>query len=273
MSQTNLTEEDYLRLHLESLERGEGSIKPISPPTPKMDTTRTSDLDYFSFDIQEFPPIFKDKSEINLLFRKFTSDEVDLIVNKIQTTKSYIILPFVSEMLKRKMNINVKPPFWFIPLVGYGNNSGSILYFCQDGIFNSFTSPYELSNTCHVDLWQEVSVESGYNGLFEDQNDDDRVSSLHISWYNQKSENNGDVNIVEFHGEEYGSTLRIVKAIWENAWKEVVDRSRETSEFLLGPPPNIESFNSWDDLLKWASDIDSDGGKVAKKAVPKVKKK
>jgi hypothetical protein len=55
MSQTNLTEEDYLRLHLESLERGEGSIKPISPPTPKMDTTRTSDLDYFSFDIQEFP--------------------------------------------------------------------------------------------------------------------------------------------------------------------------------------------------------------------------
>ena len=64
-----------------------------------------------------------------------------------------------------------------------------------------------------------------------------------------------------------------MKAIWENAWKEVVDRSRETSEFLLGPPPNIESFNSWDDLLKWASDIDSDGGKVAKKAVPKVKKK
>ncbi len=53
---TNLTEEDYLRIHLQNLEQNQSvSQEPVPPQVPKMDTSKSSDLNYFSFDINEFP--------------------------------------------------------------------------------------------------------------------------------------------------------------------------------------------------------------------------
>jgi hypothetical protein len=54
-----LTEEDYLRIHLQSLEN-DVNIEIPEPQisqqfTPNFNTNKTSDLHYFSFDIQEFP--------------------------------------------------------------------------------------------------------------------------------------------------------------------------------------------------------------------------
>jgi len=54
----NLSEEEYLRKHLEELEgsKGQSSNQP-QQPTPKVnvDSNRLSDLQYFSFDIKDFP--------------------------------------------------------------------------------------------------------------------------------------------------------------------------------------------------------------------------
>lgn len=207
----------------------------------------------YGLDKKPFPDVIQSKKDLDLLFRKFSAYEVDLIVNKIQKTKTYILLPFVKEILSREMDLSsFKPPFWFIPIVAYGNNISSILYFNQDGIYNTFKNDWSLSMVAHVDLWKDISVEPGYNGLFDDNSDDELLSSLKIEWYNPKTGNSGETNIVEFHGEQYGASLKILQAIWDFAWKDVVDRSRGANQFLLGPPPFLKSFDNWEQLLDWA---------------------
>ncbi|MEY4660973.1 MAG: hypothetical protein RLZZ42_925, partial [Bacteroidota bacterium] len=207
----------------------------------------------YGLDKKPFPNVASSKQELDLLFRKFTRDEVDLIVKKIKETKTYFFLPFIRELLRREIDLSgIKAPFWFIPVVGYGNDITSILYFTQDGIYNTFNSNSSLSLAAHVDLWKDLSVEPGYNGLFNDDSDDDVLSSLKINWFNPQSGNNGAINMVEFHGEDYGVTLEIVKAIWDYVWKDVVERSRNLPQFHLGPPPFLESFESWEELLSWA---------------------
>jgi hypothetical protein len=208
----------------------------------------------YPLDIIPFPNVFSSEEDKGKLFRNFSKEEVERIVRRIRSTGSLILLPFVREMLSRKISINLKPPFWFIPLVGYGNDIGSILYFCQDGFFNCYKGAYSLINICHVDMWKDISVQKGYNGLFDSHEDDDRLSSLRVEWHNPRSGNNGAINVVEFHGENKGCTLEIVKAIWDSAWKSVVERSKGSAQFLLGPPPNMETFNSWEELLRWAEE-------------------
>lgn len=55
----HLTEEDYLRIHLENLDTQTGfqpeEIISNAPPIPQFNSSKSSDLHYFSFDVQEFP--------------------------------------------------------------------------------------------------------------------------------------------------------------------------------------------------------------------------
>jgi hypothetical protein len=52
----NLSEEDYLKIHLEGIEGKSQKSEPIQQTiVNKMDTTKASDLHYFAFDISEFP--------------------------------------------------------------------------------------------------------------------------------------------------------------------------------------------------------------------------
>ena len=115
--------------------------------------------------------------------------------------------------------------------------------------------------TAHCDLWENISFEPGYNGLTDgwgyDNKDEDILSSLKIDFIHKG--NSGGVNVVETHGNEYVSTLPIVKAIWDNAWKRDIDNSKEAGCFLLGHPPIPEFFNSWEELLKWASSKNDNG--------------
>jgi hypothetical protein len=53
MSQTQMTEEDYLRKHLE---KTESKAKPAFEPAAKQkDSSRTTDLQYQAFDVSLFP--------------------------------------------------------------------------------------------------------------------------------------------------------------------------------------------------------------------------
>lgn len=51
----NLSEEEYLRKHIESLEGNKTSKAQSFQPEIKVDTSRASDLHYFAFDVKEFP--------------------------------------------------------------------------------------------------------------------------------------------------------------------------------------------------------------------------
>ena len=112
----------------------------------------------------------------------------------------------------------------------------------------------------HCDLWNDISCETGYNGLTDgwgyDVDDEDVLSSLRID-YKHKG-NFGCINVVETHSKDYASTLPAVQAIWDNVWNAVVQKSKAAGCFLLGPPPMPEFFNSWEELLKWAESDDGD---------------
>jgi hypothetical protein len=128
------------------------------------------------------------------------------------------------------------------------------MYFEQNGIYTNVESPTTIKNTVHVDKWDIVSCEKGYNGLEYDYDfdatDENVLTSLKIEFTHNGED--GVINVVETHGEQYASTLPIVLAIWENAWSDVVEISKETSGFQLGPPPMMQVFESWEELIEWS---------------------
>ena len=205
--------------------------------------------------IMNFPNIIQSKQDEDIIFRRFTKKEVDQIVKKIKKTGNVIYLNFIRTIMERKFDLRgMKSPFWFIPFTAYGWNFGGIMYFEQNGIYTNVEQPNSIKNTVHVDKWDTVTCEKGYNGLDLEyefvESDENILTSLKIEYTHNG--NDGAINIVETHGENYASTLPIVLAIWENAWCNVVDISKGTSGFQLGPPPMMEVFESWEQLIEWS---------------------
>lgn len=207
--------------------------------------------------IMNFPNVFENKEDEAIIFRRFTQKEVDQIVNKIKKSGDLIYLNFIRTILERKFDLRgMKSPFWFIPFTAYGWNFGGIMYFEQNGIYTNVNEPTSIKNTVHVDKWDVVSCEKGYNGLDYDYDfeatDETILTSLKIEYTHNGSD--GAINVVETHGEVYASTLPIVMAIWENAWKDVVETSKGMNGFQLGPPPMMHVFETWEELISWSNE-------------------
>lgn len=207
------------------------------------------------------------------LFRTFTENEIDSIVKKLKETRSCIYLTWINERLSTKLDIRgFKSPFWFMPFVCYGFDKGSFLIFEQNGIFTNYRESNEVTCILHVDLWENVSVEEGWNGFLdawidegyykeEDiEKDFKNITSMRISGTNPKNNQKININIVDTHGPGKKSTLHIIKAIWEYCWKETVEKNKNSSIYVL--PMNNEYFHSWNELLQWAqSDLGKSKGK------------
>jgi len=205
--------------------------------------------------IMNFPNIIENKEDESIIFRRFTQKEVDQIVKKIKKSGDIIYLNFIRTILERKFDLRgMKSPFWFIPFTAYGWNFGGIMYFEQNGIYTNVEHPTSIKNTVHVDKWNSVTCEKGYNGLDLDydfaETDENILTSIKIEYTHNEIE--GAINVVEIHGEKYASTLPIVLAIWDNAWSQVVESSKGTSGFQLGPPPMMQVFESWEELIEWS---------------------
>ena len=193
-----------------------------------------------------------------------------MIVNKIKSIGRLIYLPFVRKILDKRFDMRgMKNPFWFDPFIisGAFNGCGGLFYFEQNGFYQNtinqdgeWAEPFSMNCMAHVDCFSDLSVEKGYNNYWDnllDGEDEEKVTTLDIEWYNPSSGNSGFLSFIQTNGPEYSSTLPIVKAIWDNAWKGVVDSSKNGGCFFLGPPPFHEYFNSWSELLEWAgSDVD-----------------
>ena len=205
--------------------------------------------------IMNFPNIIENKEDESIIFRRFTQKEVDQIVKKIKKSGDIIYLNFIRTILERKFDLRgMKSPFWFIPFTAYGWNFGGIMYFEQNGIYTNVEHPTSIKNTVHVDKWNSVTCEKGYNGLDLDydftETDENILTSIKIEFIHNEIE--GAINVVEIHGEKYASTLPIVLAIWDNVWSQVVESSKGTSGFQLGPPPMMQVFESWEELIEWS---------------------
>ena len=214
-----------------------------------------------------FPNLSNSANVEKDLFRRFSEDEINLIVNKITSSKSCIYLTWINESLEAGIdNRGFKAPFWFMPFVCYGFDIGSFLFFEQNGIFTNYKNSDELTCVLHVDLWESISVEKGWNGLLDNwieegyyneedlELDNENITSLKIKGTHPNSGNEIVVNFVDTHGPGNKSTLHIIKAIWDNVWKDTVAENKDTSMFIL--PRNSEYFNSWDELLVWAKSED-----------------
>jgi hypothetical protein len=212
---------------------------------------------------QLFLNVFEDgEYKYEDLFRRFTHEEVTMIVEKIKSSGTLIYLPFVHRILSKKFDMRgLKIPFWFDPFIISAalDGVGGVFYFEQNGFYTNtingsgdWLDPNTLSSMGHVDCIVELDQEPGYNTYWEDylSDDSDVVTTMDMQWKNPASGNGGSLSFIQTNGSKYASTLPIVEAIWNYSWSEVVENSREAGCFLL--PSNCEYFDSWDDMLNWA---------------------
>ena len=191
------------------------------------------------------------------LFRKFTKEEVEKIVRKIECDEKIPYLVFVKKILESAMDLSgQKTPFWFIPFVITGRDSGVMLYFCQDGFWTNRKEPNILTQSCHSDwikmldvTWghaPEFVIEAGQDPTSEVDEDDVTTMQVKFRYENKKYE----FDIAELHGKGYGAQLRIIEAIW-GVWKTVVEESKDASSYMFDPAM-LKDFNSWQEVIDWA---------------------
>lgn len=222
-------------------------------------------------------------SRIEKLFRKFSKSEVDCLVKKIKKTNTIPKLNFVREILEEKYTMPEKDaPFWFIPFVVIAEKIGCFFYFGRNGISANFKDAEDIDPCFGWEAAKDVTYEAGFPDL-EDQ-PDESGEDVQIS-FSVKADpdaeypdpektvstlvlktDEGGLTINEFHGEEYGSQLLVVKTIWD-LWEKVVDYSRGSSIWpqhdKVPNGPEYIYFDSWDSLLAWAcADTEKEKGKI-----------
>jgi hypothetical protein len=104
-----LTEEDYLRMHLENLETSINIESPeIQQPQPQsntpFNTNKSSDLHYFSFDIQEFPCGFFYPKGTTIQVRAAQVKEIQAY-SMVDDNNYYDILEKMNDMLSSCVRI------------------------------------------------------------------------------------------------------------------------------------------------------------------------
>ncbi len=195
------------------------------------------------------------------LFYKLTNNQVDKIVKKINETGSSIYLNWINERLALKLDMRgMKNPFWFMPFVCFGFDFGSFLLFEQNGLYTNFSDSNKLNNIIHVDFWEEISVQPGWNHLLDEwvdqgyykaediEKDKDSITSLRI--LGEKDGKKIYLNVVDTHGPGVKSSLYIIEAIWNSSWSKVVQNSSGTGCFIL--PQKNEYFGSLEELINWS---------------------
>ncbi|MBC8397352.1 MAG: hypothetical protein H8E16_09685 [Flavobacteriales bacterium] len=214
---------------------------------------------------QPFLNVFQDgEYQYNDLFRRFTYEEVDLIVNKIKSTGTLIYLQFVRDILSKKFDMSIlHSPFWFDPYIISAalDGCGGLFYFERNGFHvNTYKGggrivPSELANVTHVDTIHSMNVEKGYNKYYLDlQGDENILTTISLKLVHPVSGNSVALDFIQTNGSKYASTLPIVEAIWEYSWKQVVQGSKAKgmTSFDLMLNFKTKSFDSWDELLNWA---------------------
>jgi hypothetical protein len=214
--------------------------------------------------IQPFPNVFEDgEFKYEDLFRRFTHDEVNMIVGKIKSTGTLIYLPFVYKILNKKFDLkSIKAPFWFDPFIISAalNGAAGIFYFEHNGFYsNTYDSsgnwlePTRLNRISLAEDIYELSQEPGYNNYWPkslSNKDEDIVTTMDITLKDAATGATGQLSLIQTNGSKYASTLPIIEAIWNYSLREVVKESIESGTFSI--PENSKSFESWDALLKWA---------------------
>ncbi len=212
-------------------------------------------------------------SRTDKLFRSFTKNEVDNLVKKIKTTKTIPKLGFIRDILEEKYEIPVKDaPFWFLPFAILAEKIGCFLYIDRNAIYANYEKARVIS-PCFS--WEGATDVTYGNGFLELEDGDDGKLEISISpdpdaEYSDPEATvstlvletgDGPLTINEFHGDEFGSQLLIIKTIWD-LWKIVVDYSRGSSiwpqDDKVPNGPEYIYFDSWDDLLAWAEAIVDD---------------
>ena len=130
----------------------------------------------------------------------------------------------------------------------------------SNGLYTNFSDSNKLNNIIHVDFWEEISVQPGWNHLLDEwvdqgyykaediEKDKDSITSLRI--LGEKDGKKIYLNVVDTHGPGVKSSLYIIEAIWNSSWSKVVQNSSGTGCFIL--PQKNEYFGSLEELINWS---------------------
>jgi ankyrin repeat protein len=218
-------------------------IKTSTPTYPGEFYLETNKYHLAPLKLKRFPRL----TGIGELFRKFDKQEVEAICAKITASRTIPQLGFVQEILKDKYEIT-DPPFWFIPFVIAGEKVGCFAFLDKNGFWGNAQDESDIVRLMSPDDITALTQNSGFD---DEEYDDDKILR-YVSTIRIETEG-GFLTLNEFHGEEYGSQLKIVKTIWD-LWEEVVDHNRDSGVMHLtydGAPSRI-GFTSWEELLLWA---------------------
>jgi len=201
-------------------------------------------------------PRFKGVSE---LFRKFKKDEVEAICNKIKETRTIPILCFIRNVIEDKFDATYDP-FWFIPFVIAAEKIGCFVCLTDSGFWANAEDESEMIRLIDSDVITSLTYTEGFND--EECGNEDTTNTVSTLYIHIDEE---FLTLNEFHGEEFGSQLLIIDAIWD-LWSEVVEHGRGSEEYefsfhpyeknYTGAPSFIE-FNSWAELIHWSQGNDS----------------
>ena len=233
------------------------------PPYPGDLYTNNEKWDGYAYETIPFPRVVGPGTDhaLDELFRKFTQDEVDAIAKKITATNTLPRLVWIPELFIDQENYLIqdyalKAPFWFMPFVIYGFEKACMLYFELSGFHTNFERDADsLKQIYHVDVIDSITVVSGHHEDDPYHGDDDEcISTLSLTHFDGRA-----LWVSDIHGEDYGSQLPIIEAIWK-VWLPMVDHNRELSSFMWPPDLmeklNLESFHSWDEVIEWAMEPD-----------------
>jgi len=210
----------------------------------------TRKYDMVPLQLKRFPRA----SRIGELLRKFDKQEVQAISDKIRVSRTIPLLRFVQEIFEDK-NYKTHRPFWFMPFVIAAEKVGCFIYLEESGLWGNFNDEAVVERMIDADAVTSMEYAEGFDD--EEYDDEDILKSVSTI---RAEVDEGFLTLNEFHGEDSGSQMQILEAIWD-LWKEVIEYGRGSEEYQYAfhpydkdydGAPSFMEFDSWEELLIWA---------------------
>ena len=155
--ETNLSEEEYLRKHIESLESNKKVSQPNTPfqPEVKIDNSKANDLHYFAFDVKEFPCGIFYPAGSTIQVRSAQVKEIQAY-SMVDDNNFYDIVEKMNEMLSSCVRIKYLDGTIGSYMEIRDPDRYYLIFLIRELTFQKGTS---LTTTANCDCGQEVQIE------------------------------------------------------------------------------------------------------------------
>ena len=171
---------------------------------------------------------------------ELTEIQIDNLCSEIEHGKLLPFLPYVyTELSSKEFETDNHQPFYYNSNVNIGDNMNGFLYVNMDGFFSNCVNIDEVTHIFNWDSVEEIKIKI----------DVDRKSCI-IALCTE----DGMLTIVETNG----SSLKIVKAIYDYVWKDVITEFKDSPILMWSNIENMgvkrKVFNTFSELSKYSEE-------------------